>query len=52
MESLLEAGLVFLLRWSLDEQSETMLQAAIFALHSLICDPQNEVKSICIIIIT
>ena len=41
--SIVESGGLFLLRWSLDEQTESGLTAAIQALHALLTCPQDEV---------
>ncbi|XP_077968249.1 RNA polymerase II-associated protein 1-like isoform X1 [Styela clava] len=45
LKNLLESGILFLLRWSLDEQSETLLQASVSALHSLLC-PSNHTEEL------
>ena len=41
---LIEAGLPFLLRWSLDDNTESVLSATIFALEAMINVPSDSVS--------
>lgn len=45
-KSLLEADIVLLLRYSLDERSELVLAAAVNAWHSLLCS-SHDMVSLC-----
>lgn len=43
LPSILDAGVVFLLRWALDDSVEAVSAAAVLALQTLLCNPADEV---------
>ena len=43
--ALLEGGLVFMLRWSLDDTTETTIAAAVNCFHALLVSEHDEVSS-------
>jgi hypothetical protein len=43
--ALLEGGLLFIVRWALDDSTENPLSAAVSCLHSLLAVQQDEVSA-------
>lgn len=48
LTSLLDAGLLFLLRYSLDDSIESVMSAAVRALRALLVSTEDEVFHFCI----
>lgn len=44
LSCLLDAGLLFLLRFSLDDSAEAVMSAAVHALHALLVSTDDEVR--------
>ena len=44
VSALLEGGLVFVLRWALDDSMESSMVASVTALHALLVCQQDEVR--------
>ncbi|XP_046551211.1 RNA polymerase II-associated protein 1-like [Haliotis rubra] len=42
LPAVLESGVVFLFRWALDDTVDTVLAAAVAAMHALICNPADQ----------
>lgn len=45
LSTLLDAGLVFLVRWSMDDSVEAVITSALAVLHAILVNTADEVRS-------